>query len=42
MWDIFKHTNIHIIGIPEGRERKVVEKKCSKKLWLKISQIFEN
>ena len=22
LWDNIKHTNIHIIGIPEGKERK--------------------
>ena len=22
LWDNFKHTNIHIIGVPEGEERE--------------------
>ena len=22
LWDNIKHTNIHIIGVPEGQERK--------------------
>ena len=28
LWDNIKHTNIHIIGIPEGKERKDPRKLC--------------
>jgi len=30
-WDNIKHTNIHIIGVPEGEEREGDRKKCSKR-----------
>ena len=31
LWDNVKHTNIRIIGVPEGEEREETEKKYSKR-----------
>ena len=39
LWDNFKHTNIHIIGVPEGEER---EKGTEKILQEIIAKNFPN
>lgn len=32
MWDIFKRTNIHIMGVPKGEKKK---KKIKNRYWKK-------
>ena len=32
LWDNIKHTNIHIIGVPEGEEREKVPEKIFEKI----------
>ena len=32
LWDNIKHTNIHIIGVPEGKEREKVPEKIFEKI----------
>ena len=40
LWDNIKCTNIHIVGVPEGRER---ERKDQKKIFEKIiAEKFQN
>lgn len=41
MWDMFKHTNICVVGIREGENgaEKILEI-ILKKQWLEISQIY--
>ena len=38
LWDNIKWVNLHIIGIPEGKEKRGL-KIYLKKLWLKTFQI---
>ena len=38
-WDNIKHTNIHIIGVPEGKEK---EKKAGKLLYKIMVENFSN
>lgn len=33
MWDIFKRTNIHIMGVPKGEKNK--KKKIKNRYWKK-------
>ena len=41
IWDTKKYTNIHIMGIPKGQERKRKEQKeFLKKRWAKTFQIL--
>ena len=39
LWDNIKRTNIHIIGVPEGEERKKVPEKIFEKI---IAKNFPN
>ena len=39
LWDNIKHTNIHIIGVPEGKEREKVPEKIFEKI---IAENFHN
>ena len=39
LWDNIKHTNIHIIGVPEGKEREKVPEKIFEKI---IAENFPN
>ena len=41
LWDNIKHNNIHIIGFPEGEERRKDLRKYLKKLSLKNSLTWE-
>ena len=41
LWDNIKHTNIHVIWVPEEEEKKKGTEKFLKKLWLKTSPIWE-
>ena len=41
LWDNIKHTNIHIIGVPEGEEREKGLEKIFEENILKFSQIWE-
>ena len=40
IWDNIKHTNIHIIGVPEGEERRD-PRTCLKRVQLKTSLTWE-
>ena len=41
LWDNFKHTNIHIIGVSEREERKKGPEKYLKRKQLKTSLTWE-
>ena len=41
LWDNIKHTDIHIIGVPEGEGREKGLRKYLKRLWSKTSLTWE-
>ena len=41
LWDNIKHSNIRIIGVPEGEEREKEPEKIFEELYLKTSLTWE-
>ena len=41
LWDNFKHTNIHIIGVPEGEQREKGPEKIFEEIIGKTCLIWE-
>ena len=39
LWDNFKHSNIHIIGVPEGQENEQENKKLFEKI-IKVTSLM--
>lgn len=39
LWDTFKHSNIHIMGVPEGRDREIGRERIFEEVMIQNTQM---